>query len=149
MHRGNPYLTPVLPLFAVSLETQRAQRKANIIMTRILRLPNSGHTPAPPAQLNLFSATRRAGCLSRILISPILLKVMWVPSAFSAALRSASDWARDKYFLRTLSSQLLADLFDQISFSLQLAAMSYELSAILEVDMLRSLNRVFAMSFQL
>ena len=23
-------------------------------MTRILRLPNSGHTPAPPAQLNFF-----------------------------------------------------------------------------------------------
>ena len=33
------------PVETGSLEPQRTQRKANEIMTRIPRLPNSGHTP--------------------------------------------------------------------------------------------------------
>ena len=53
---------------------------------------------------------------------------IYLPSAISAALKSASDWARDKDFLWALSPQLSANLFDQISFSLQLTAIRYELS---------------------
>ena len=59
-----------------SFETQRTRRKADMIVTRIPRDPSSGHASAPPAQVKLVSVTRRVSCMSRILISPILLKAM-------------------------------------------------------------------------